>query len=251
MTAAMPFLMAYMLIGAQRHEWMGTGVFVLFIIHHIINHKWLTTLTKGRYNAARTANLVINVLIFLCMIGLMYSGIVMSRYVFSSLKISGGAALARKLHMLCSYWGLVLMSVHLGAHWSFVMGAARKMFRLKKSTARSVVLTIITAAMAGYGVYAFIKRSVLDYLLLKIQFVFFDTNEPVIYFLLDYAAIMALFAAAGLHFTPAEKADCEKGGFGGVKNEREKLLCRPCGLYYTDRFAAGADLLQKDRKLAG
>lgn len=75
MTAAMPFLMAYMLIGAQRHEWMGTGVFVLFIIHHIINHKWLTTLTKGRYNAARTANLVINVLIFLCMIGLMYSGI--------------------------------------------------------------------------------------------------------------------------------------------------------------------------------
>lgn len=199
MTAAMPFLMAYMLIGAQWHEWIGTGVFVLFIIHHIINHKWLTTIAKGKYNAARTVNLVINVLIFFCMIGLMYSGIVMSRYVFSPLKISGGAALARKLHMLCSYWGLVLMSVHLGAHWSFVMGAARKMFRLKKSAARSLVLKIITAAMAGYGVYAFIKRGVLDYLLLKIQFVFFDTSEPVIYFLLDYAAIMALFAAAGYY----------------------------------------------------
>ena len=118
MTVAMPFLMAYMLIGAKWHEWIGTGVFLLFIIHHIINHKWLTTIAKGRYNVARTVNLVINVLIFLCMIGLMYSGIVMSRSVFSSLKI---------------------------------------------------------------------------------QFVFFDTSEPVIYFLLDYAAIMALFAAVGYY----------------------------------------------------
>ena len=199
MTTAMPFLMAYMLIGAQWHEWIGTGVFVLFIIHHIINRKWLTTLTKGRYSTARVVNLVINLLIFLCMIGLMYSGIVMSRYLFRPLKISGGAALARKLHMLCSYWGLALMSVHLGAHWNFVMGAARKMFRLKKSVARSIVLKIVTAAMAGYGVYAFIKRGVLDYMLLKIQFVFFDTSEPVVYFLLDYAAIMALFAAVGYY----------------------------------------------------
>lgn len=216
MTAAMPFLMAYMLIGAEWHEWIGTGVFVLFIIHHIINHKWLTTIAKGKYNAARTVNLAINVLIFLCMIGLMYSGIVMSRYVFSSLKISSGAALARKLHMLCSYWGLVLMSVHLGAHWSFVMGAARKMFHLKKSTARSIVLKIITAAMAGYGVYAFIKRGVLDYMLLKIQFVFFDTSEPVIYFLLDYAAIMALFAAVGYYlFRLLRKPSAKKAASEG------------------------------------
>lgn len=216
MTAAMPLLMAYMLIGAQWHEWIGTGVFLLFIIHHIINRKWLSALTKGRYNAARVVDLVINVLIFLCMIGLMYSGIVMSRYVFSSLKISGGAALARKLHMLCSYWGLALMSLHLGAHWSFVMGAARKMFRLKKSAVRSIVLKIITAIMAGYGVYAFIKRGIPDYMLLKIQFVFFDISEPVVYFLLDYSSIMALFAAAGYYiFRLLRKPSAKKAASEG------------------------------------
>lgn len=59
----------------------------------------------------------------------------------------------------------------------------------------------------AYGVYAFAKRSIPSYLFLQAQFVFFDFEEPLILFFLDYLAAMGLFvwighylAKAALHF---------------------------------------------------
>lgn len=205
MTAAMPILMSYMLAGAEIHEWIGAGIFLLFILHHILNYKWISTLFKGKYTVVRAVNTAVNILVFVCMLGLMYSGIVMSRYVFEFLPIEGGTAFARKIHMLCSYWGFAFMSLHLGMHWNFIMGMIRKMTKVKKSNIRSIVFKALAAIVAGYGIYAFIKRGIADYMLLKTQFVFFDMSEPLIAFLLDYAAIMGLFAVIGYYFLAVVK----------------------------------------------
>lgn len=203
MTAAMPALMAYMLIGAKLHEWIGAGIFLLFILHHILNYKCISSLFKGKYTVVRAVNTAVNILVFICMLGLMYSGIVLSRYVFAFLPIDGGTACARKIHMLCSYWGFALMSLHLGMHWNFIMGMIRKMTKAKKSNIRSIVFKALAAFAAGYGIYAFIKHGIADYMLLKTQFVFFDMSEPLIAFLLDYVAIMGLFAVIGHYLAVA------------------------------------------------
>ena len=58
-------------------------------------------------------------------------------------------------------------------------------------------MRMIGAAIAGYGVYAFIKREIGSYMILKNQFVFFDFGEPLILFLLDYIAVMGLFVFVG------------------------------------------------------
>ena len=50
---------------------------------------------------------------------------------------------------------------------------------------------------AVYGIAAFIRRKAGIYLLLKSHFVYFDYAEPVFFFLLDYLAIMTLFALRG------------------------------------------------------
>lgn len=55
--------------------------------------------------------------------------------------------------------------------------------------------------IAVYGVYAFVKRDIAGYMFLRIQFVFFDFGEPLIFFLLDYAAAMGLFVFVGHYFT--------------------------------------------------
>ena len=34
MTLCLMLLMSYSLIGEQAHEWIGMGMFVLFILHH-------------------------------------------------------------------------------------------------------------------------------------------------------------------------------------------------------------------------
>ena len=55
MTAVLLGLMAYSLIGTLTHEILGTLMFVLFTVHHILNRKWFGALPKGRYNAFRIA----------------------------------------------------------------------------------------------------------------------------------------------------------------------------------------------------
>ena len=47
MTAALLLLMSYSLFGEAAHEWAGTVMFVLFVVHHILNRRWRQSLFKG------------------------------------------------------------------------------------------------------------------------------------------------------------------------------------------------------------
>ena len=187
MTLCLLFLMPYELIGEAIHEWIGAGMFLLFIIHHILNRKWTGNLTKGRYTPLRIIQTILVILILICILGSMVSGIILSRHVFAFLEIRGLSAPARVIHMTCAYWGFVLMSLHLGIHWGMMMGMAGKIFP-KPSKARTWILRLAGIGIAGYGVYAFIKRDILSYLLMQVQYVFFNFEEPVIFFILDYMA---------------------------------------------------------------
>lgn len=180
MTAALLLLMTYELIGAAAHEWLGIGLFVLFVVHHILNGKWSRSILKGKYTPLRVLQTALVVLVLLSMLGSMISGIILSRYALAFLPINGGQAFARTLHMLSAYWGFVLMSIHLGLHWIIILSIANKAFK-KPSAARNWVLRIIAFAISGYGVYVFIKRGIGSYMLLKNQFVFFDFDEPMIF----------------------------------------------------------------------
>ena len=165
MTLCLLFLMPYELIGEAIHEWIGAGMFLLFIIHHILNRKWTGNLTKGRYTPLRIIQTILVILILICILGSMVSGIILSRHVFAFLEIRGLSAPARVIHMTCAYWGFVLMSLHLGIHWGMMMGMAGKIFP-KPSKARTWILRLAGIGIAGSGVYAFIKRDVLSYLLM-------------------------------------------------------------------------------------
>lgn len=193
MTVLQLFVMGYQFWGEQAHEWIGAGMFVLFILHHILNRQWYKTLLHGRYTPMRVLQMIVNMLLFFSMLALMYSGIVMSRYAFDFLPISGGMSLARRLHILGSYWGFLLMSIHLGLHWNMVISMAKKGLKVKNvSKLRSSLLFLSGLVVALYGLSVFIRRDFLTYLLLKSEFVFLDYGEPVFLFYFDYIALMGL-----------------------------------------------------------
>lgn len=212
MTLALLFLMGYQFWGDIAHEWAGAGMFLLFILHHILNGKWYKTLFKGRYTPARVFQLVVDILVFLAMLGLMVSGIRLSNHVFAFLNIRGGMSFARLLHMAASYWGFVLMALHLGLHWGMFLGMAGKVLKLRRpSRLRKLLLTILGAGIAVYGLTVFIRRDLLTYMLLQTQFVFLDFGEPIPLFYLDYLAMMgafiflAYYASKLLRKLPAQK----------------------------------------------
>lgn len=195
MTALLLCQMAYIRIGETAHEWLGAAMFLLFIAHHILNRTWYQNLLKGRYSAVRILQTAVNILVFLSMIGLMVSGIILSRAVFAFLSISGRMGFARTLHMLASYWGFILMSAHLGLHWGMVMGAVRKMTgRKAPSRARTWVLRLLALTVCCLGIYTMVQESIGSYLFLKTHFVFIDMEQPLALFFAEYLAVMGLWA---------------------------------------------------------
>lgn len=204
MTVLLLLLMAYSLVGEKAHEWLGIGMFVLFILHHVLNNRWSKNLFKGKYTPFRMLQTALVVLALASMAGAMVSGIVLSRYALGFLPITGGSSWARTLHMLSSYWGFAFISLHLGLHWSMMMGMAKRMWG-EPSATRAWIVRVIGFLIAGYGIYAFIKREIGSYMLLKIQFVFFDFEEPLFFFLLDYIAVMGLFVFVGHYLSEGLK----------------------------------------------
>ena len=193
MTLALLFLMGYHLWGEALHEWVGAGMLLLFIAHHILNGHWHKSLFKGKYNATRILTLCIDIPALISMLVQMYSGIAMSRYLFDFLPSMGGMSLARRLHILGAYWGYILMSLHLGLHWNMILGMVRKAVRLKSdSKIRRTVVFFAGLIIAGYGVWVFIDRDFPTYLFLKSEFVFLDYSEPKTLFYIDYLALMGL-----------------------------------------------------------
>ena len=199
MTVALLLLMAYGLVGEAAHEWLGMGMFILFLTHHVLNRKWLLAIGKGKYTPLRIIQTVLAGIILLCMCASMVSGILLSRYVFTFLPKHGGYEAAQKAHILCAYWGFVCMSLHLGLHWSMMLTMARK--HLQPSLLRTRCLRVIGWLWALYGAFAFHRRGIKLYLLLRSHFVFYDDSESVIFFLIDYISVMALFTLIGCYLS--------------------------------------------------
>lgn len=194
----LPLLMAYSLIGESIHEWLGIAMLLLFLGHHALNWRWYRGLPRGKWPPARVLQTVVNTALLLVMAGLAVSGIIMSRYVFSLLPVRGGRGFARTLHMLIAYWGFCVMSLHLGLHWGMVLAAGRKLVKNPPPWGKAI-LRVGSVLVCLWGVYAFARRELGAYLLLQTAFVFFNFEEPLALFLLDYLAMMGMLAMIGYY----------------------------------------------------
>ena len=183
LTVFLLLLMPYGMVGEAAHEWIGVGMLLLFIIHHILNRKWLRGLAKGRYTPRRILQTTVVFLILAGMIGSAVSGMILSSHVFDFLDIRGFSAPARVVHMLSAYWGFVLMALHLGLHWNMVSGRLGKVLGHSRSSRwRTIAGRTAGIVLAVYGLFAFISRDLPDYMFLRTQFVFMDFSEPVALF---------------------------------------------------------------------
>lgn len=188
MTLALPLLMAYSLIGETFHEITGTLMLPLFLTHAWQHRRWWKTVPRGRYTPYRTLLTALDLILLVLMLAQPFSGIAMSHHLYTFLPLGGVAATVREIHLLLGYWSFVLLSFHLGLHMDMMLPAA---FR-GKTVGRIAVLGI-----SLYGIYAFIRRELPAYMFRQTMFAFFDFEEPLVFFLLDYLAIMVLFAALG------------------------------------------------------
>ena len=186
-------LMGQHLISGAAHEWLGISLFAFFLLHNALNYKWYAALFRGKYTANRVVQTVVNFLLMIAMIGCVISSMLISGTVFAWLDL-GGAEFGRKLHMLSTAWAFVLMSVHLGLHFSSFVSMARKM--KLPATAKVIVKWLLRAMVLAIGIFdivVFARRAFYEELFLLTAFKFFDYEKTAFVYLLDTTAMSGSF----------------------------------------------------------
>ena len=198
MAAILLFLLGWHLFGNFPHEILGTGLFVLFSIHNILNFRWYRSLFRGRYTVFRAVQTAVILLLWLCIVLTAASSLMISRDVWAFLDVPG-AAVGRKIHLVATAWLFVLSGVHLGFHGEAVVGKIRRFFkrRTKTTFAAGIFFTVLTAAAAVYGAVVFVRRRLYSDLFLLSEFKFFDFEESPAVFLAEAVCMTVLFAVAG------------------------------------------------------
>ena len=196
MVLLLPLLMAYSLVGETAHEYLGIGMFLLFIAHHILNIAWWKHIFRGKYTPFRILGTTVNLALAIIMLALPISGMVLSRHVFRFLHFNG-ASTARTVHLMASYWGLVLMSFHAGMHVQMIAG--RYLLNKKSNLKKSIL--VLNVFFAVLGIIAFKRKNIWMYLFLQSQFVFIDFSQSVLGAIMDYLFVSILFMILGYAFT--------------------------------------------------
>lgn len=179
LTLLLVFCMGMPLWPLLAHEIAGTIMFICLAIHTWLNWSWYRGLFKGRYTAMRWIILAVAVCLWLDLLALAFSSLSISYYVFKYMPSLLGARLGRNVHLVSSYWGIVLMSIHLGLHWSKFAGK----LRVDWSSTIGKGLRVLGLLAAVYGLYSFWKFRWLDYMWLNVKYVSFaGLDSPWIFY---------------------------------------------------------------------
>ena len=194
-------LMGQYLLRDAPHEWLGIAAGALFILHNVLNYKWYKTIFKGRYKGIRIVQTAVNILLLLAVFGCMLSGIFASQYIFS---VGNGSTieLGRFLHLVTTAWAFILMSVHLGLHWTKFMGMAKKIpMKPKTQTALCRFLQVLVLVLCIYGVCLFIDRRFWEELFHRIDYQKeYDESKTFLIYLME-SAVMSSLLVAVTHYT--------------------------------------------------
>jgi hypothetical protein len=171
------FSLTYRITGDAAHEWIGFSAFGLFVIHNLIHWSWYQRIVKGRYSFRRTLNTAVNILLLATGAILITSGLLHSRTIFSFMHFSGGMIL-RQAHTFAAYWGLLLVSIHIGLHGEMILTCVVKaMKNVGIANIPAIIPRGVTALIFIYGLDSFFERDMPAKLFLGYSFDFLDESE--------------------------------------------------------------------------
>jgi len=198
MTVLMLVAMAYQITGNTIHELVGVLLFSLFIVHNILNRRWYTTIFKGKHNLRRILSIAVNLLFLVSMAVVMISSVPISRDLFAFIPINNNMSLLQ-IHIMTSYWGFILMSVHIGMSWGTIINAVRKMRGITSTNRiRTIVLRVLAVLIVVYGVQASFEREMFYKLTVYNPFGW-NSDKSSMGFLIDHLSIMGIYIC-GTHY---------------------------------------------------
>ena len=189
LTVLLLFLMAYQVTGDVLHEWLGIGMTVTLVLHHILNRKWYKAVFKGKYSPYRIALTAVNTLVLAAIALTALSGMSMSGHAVPFMYGLINVMTARTLHLAMSYWSFILIGVHIGLHI--------KAMTAKMPDRGKTVFKVILTGVSGAGLWLFLKSGIVNYITFTTHFAFLDCTTAKWLVILQNLAMLMFFVLAG------------------------------------------------------
>ena len=131
MTTAVLMLLTLALTGLAFHEWLGVALLVMGTLHLLLNWTWIVAGVRrffGPLSALVRFNAILNTVLFILMTIVLASGIMIS---VVALRVFGLRMLPsiflRLVHQVSADALLVVVGLHLGMNWRWVVASLRKL----------------------------------------------------------------------------------------------------------------------------
>ena len=148
-------------LGLGFHELAGIAICVLFVVHHLINRKWIAAVTKNLFSKTTPAKTrieyIVDVLLCLAFLGVLITGIGISKTYLSALAFLGNKG--KIWHFFFSGCALILTGIHVGLHWKWISGTVLGKNKDKVSKPVHIICIVIFVAMMAGGCYALCTSS--------------------------------------------------------------------------------------------
>lgn len=179
-------LMYNQITGIFTHEILGVSIFVLFIIHQILNINYYKGLFKGKYSKLRIAYTIIDTLLLLMMIIMIVSALMISQNIFNFMNLTNDT-LGRELHIISAYTIYMLIGLHIGLHYHSIIK-----FKKENRILLNVFMCIFTLI---FGIHGFISQDFISKLTLENIYPIYSDN--LLMLIIDYVGILIMFTMLG------------------------------------------------------
>lgn len=117
------------LTGIAVHEWLGLGVFLVFLVHCAVHAGWVASIAKGARVSSwgARANLVLDALILVAFMAVTVSGLLVSGAVLPAFGLyAEGYYFWGPLHSISAKALLALLLVHVVVHWKWICNFVKR-----------------------------------------------------------------------------------------------------------------------------
>ena len=129
------------LSGIAIHEWLGVAFAAAVITHLLLHWSWIVNVLRQFFSKASAMarfNYLLNILLFIDMTVIIFTGFLISEEVLPLLGITPPHGFAwRRIHDMSTTLGLVIVGLHIAVHWQWIVNVTKRLFHFPSRKAQS------------------------------------------------------------------------------------------------------------------
>lgn len=142
--------------GISVHEWLGIAFGGAILTHLLLHWQWLVNITRrffGQVSKGARLNYVLNLLFFIDMTIIIFTGIMISESALPTLGITLANGFAwRGLHTTAANLALPILGLHVALHWRWIVNTTKSYFRKTQPPTPRVAADRLPKGLAQKGI---------------------------------------------------------------------------------------------------